>query len=189
MVAGIGTQINPLHEFARRFDRENRAMRGAPTALGLAIFLLARAGAAMPAAAAADAFVVAQAMVPPTGMEDANKPMPMEERMRARFPQQVRVGDLIGLPVLDESASTIGHVTKVVRTKDDKIALIVAYGGLFGWGARPVAVPIEAVGVLGRQIASLDMAPSQYASAPSWRDASAQALPDDATIRIALARR
>jgi hypothetical protein len=45
------------------------------------------------------------------------------------------------------------------------------------------------VGMLGRQIASLDMPPSQYASAPSWRDASAQALPDDATIRIALARR
>ena len=161
-------------------------MRGAPTALGLAIFLLAPAGAAMPAA---DAFVVAQAMVPPTGMDDANKPMPMVERMNRRFPQPVRVGDLIGLPVLDDRASTLGFVRQVVRTKDDKIALIVAYGGLFGWGARPVAVPIEAVGMLGRQIASLDMPPSQYASAPSWRDASAQALPDDATIRIALARR
>ena len=46
---------------------------------------------------------VAQAMVPPTGMDDANKPMPMVERMNRRFPQPVRVGDLIGLPVLDDT--------------------------------------------------------------------------------------
>ena len=32
----------------------------------------------------------AQAMVPPTGMEDASKPMPMLDRMNRRFPQPVR---------------------------------------------------------------------------------------------------
>ena len=131
----------------------------------------------------------AQAMVPPTGMNDAAHPMPMDERMNMRFPQPVRVGDLIGLPVLDDNESTIGHVRQVVRTPQGGIALIVSYGGWFGFGARPVAVPIQVVGILGREIASLDMPPSEYASAPTWHRTAADALPDNATIRIALARR
>jgi len=132
---------------------------------------------------------LAQAMIPPTGMEDANKPMPMDERWQRRFPQPVRVGDLIGLPVLDDNSSTLGPVQKVVRNNDGKIALVVSYGGWFGWGARPVAVPLEAVGILGRELASLDMPRSEYASAPTWQGAGAQVIADDAVIRIALARR
>jgi hypothetical protein len=54
--------------------------------------------------------MLAQAMAPPTGVMDAEHPMPMNERMLKRFPQPVRVGDLIGLPVLGENASTLGHV-------------------------------------------------------------------------------
>ena len=117
------------------------------------------------------------------------KPMTPAERMQARFPQPVRVGDLIGLPLLDDSSCTLGRVREVVRTADGKIELIVAYGGLLGWGARPVAVPIEVVGIQGRELASLDMPRSDYAAAPTWRDAGAQPLPKDAMIKIALARR
>jgi hypothetical protein len=131
--------------------------------------------------------VLAQAMVPPTGMDDANKPMPMVERMNRRFPQPVRVGDLIGLPVLDDRSSTLGFVRQVVRTAAGNIQLIVSYSRWFGWFGRPVAVPIEVVGIEGRQLASLDMPRSDYAAAPTWQGQDA-ALPDDATIRIALAR-
>jgi hypothetical protein len=122
-------------------------------------------------------------------MEEKKKPMTPAERMQARFPQPVRVGDLIGLPILDDSSSTLGHVREVVHTADDKIALIVSCGGLFGWGARLVAVPIEVVGIQGRELASLDMPRSEYAAAPTWRNAGVQPLPEDATIKIALARR
>ncbi len=104
--------------------------------------------------------VMAQAMIPPTGMDDANKPMPMAERMSRRFPQPVRVGDLVGLPMLNDSASTLGYVRQVVRTSAGKTELIVAYNkwfGWFGWFTRPVAVPLEAVGIEGRQLISLDM--------------------------------
>ena len=100
---------------------------------------------------------VAQAMVPPTGMGEEKKPMTPEQRMQARFPQNVRVGDLIGLPVLDDSSSTLGHVREVVRTQTDKIELIIAYRGFLGWGTRLVAVPIEVIGIQGRELASLDM--------------------------------
>jgi PRC-barrel domain len=151
-------------------------------------------GFLLPAAATAPVsnppIVLAQAMVPPTGIDDANKPMPMAERMNRRFPQAVRVGDLIGLPVLDDRASTLGHVAWVVRTPAGKIMVIVAYSrwfGFFGWFVRPVAVPIEAVGIEGRQIVSLDMARDEYATAPAW-NGGAIPLGRDATIRIALAR-
>ena len=150
------------------------------------------AGLTLPVGATAPVFdppiVLAQAMVPPTGMDDANKPMPMVERMNRRYPQPVRVGDLIGLPVLDNRSSTLGFIRQVVRTAGGKIELIVSYSRWFGWFGRPVAVPIEVVGIEGRQVASLDMARSEYAAAPVWQGQDATALPDDATIRIALAR-
>jgi hypothetical protein len=163
-------------------------MRNELTTIGLTIFLLTPVNA-VPVPPLRPAFLVAQATVAPTGMENEKRPMTAEQRMQARFPQPVRVGDLIGLPVLDESACTLGHVRWVVRTENDKIELIVSYGGFLGWGARPVAVPIEVVGIQGRALASLDMPPSDYAGAPTWKGVGARALPDDATIKIALARR
>lgn len=111
------------------------------------------------------------------------------ERMRRRFPQPVRVGDLIGIPVLDNDSRTLGYVHQVVRTPQGDIELVVDYGGWFGWGARPVAVPIEVVGIFGRQLASLDMPPSEFAAAPTWHDMNDTVLANDASISVALARR
>jgi PRC-barrel domain len=126
-------------------------------------------------------------------------PMPTEAeaRMQRRFPQPVRVGDLIGLPVLDDNDSTLGHVRQVVRSPDGKIRLIVSYGGWLGgwlnWGGRPVAVPIELVGILGRQIAAIDMPRKEFAAAPTWATSGAadgdQPILAGETIRIALTRR
>jgi hypothetical protein len=177
------------------FDWENRRMNCVTTfraARGLAIILALGLSvltkAPTPADAHAAPIVLAQAMVPPTGMTDAKSPMPMNERMLKRFPQPVRVGDLIGLPVLDESASTLGYVRNVVRTPAGDIALIVSYSRFWGWFGRPVAVPIEVVGIEGRQLVSLGMDPKEYSDAPIWQDKDATALPHDSTIRIALAR-
>ena len=111
-----------------------------------------------------------------------------EQRMQARFPQPARVGDLIGLPVLDDRARTLGYVHEIVHTDKDKILLIVDYRGFFGWHSRPIAVPLEVVGIAGRHISSLDMPRHDYESAPTWKDTSAQAVSADAVIKIALAR-
>jgi hypothetical protein len=112
-----------------------------------------------------------------------------EIKMARRFPQKVRTGDLIGLPMLDDNDVTLGHVTKVVRTPEGKIKLIVSYSSWFGWFGRPVAVPIEAVAILARQIASLDMQPPEYAKAPTWVEGKDQPIPDNEIIRIAITRR
>lgn len=112
-----------------------------------------------------------------------------EAKMSRRFPQKIRVGDLMGLPVLDDGDVTLGHVRKVVRTPEGKIKLIVSYSRWFGWGGRLVSVPIEVVAILGRQLASLDMAPAEYEAAPTWIDASNVSIPPDEIIRIAITRR
>jgi hypothetical protein len=49
-------------------------------------------------------------------------------------------------------------------------------------------VPLAVVGIAGRQISSLDMPRSEYASAPTWQNAGAQVLAADAMIKIALSR-
>ena len=170
--------------------------RGAKLQLAAAILALAAAtafsgptDAGSPAAATDGLLVLAQAMVPPTGMNDAQNPMPMDERMNRRFPQPVRVGDLIGLPVLDDDDSTLGFVRQVVRTPQGGLELVVSYSRWFGWFGRPVAVPLAAVAILGRQLASLDMPPSEYAAAPTWRQTAETVVPNDATVRVALGRR
>ncbi len=155
--------------------------------------LMAAAGAA--SAAGMDRLVVtAQANIPPTGMGDkdmamAASNMAAEDRMKRRYPQPIRVGALIGARVSDNDSRTIGYIRQVVRTPQDKIDVIVDCCGWFGWGARPVAVPIAVLGVFGREVASLDMPRGDYASAPIWQSNGGTVLPDDDTIRIALARR
>jgi hypothetical protein len=111
-----------------------------------------------------------------------------EQRMARRFPQPVRVGDLTGLPVYDENESTLGHVQEVVRTPAGRIQLIVSYSPWFGWWGRPVAVPIELVGIFGRQIAALDMSRQDFAKAPTWSGGEAKPITANETIRIALTR-
>jgi hypothetical protein len=109
--------------------------------------------------------------------------------MQRRYPQPVKVGDLIGLPVLDDDDRTLGRVKSVVRTPSGKIQLIVPYGGFLGWRQRPVAVPIEVVAIAGRQLAALDMTRAEFDAAPAWNDPRSQPIPASETIRIGLYRR
>jgi hypothetical protein len=143
-------------------------------------------GAWVPAAAAVDA------SSPNPATNAAKQPTP-EEIFNSRFPQPVKVGDLVGLPVLDYDDATIGHVRNVVRTPTGKVQLIVTHGGWPAgwstWRSRLVSVPIEVVAILGRQIVALEMSRDQFASARTWSDADGQAIAPTETIRIAISRR
>ena len=124
----------------------------------------------------------------PTQGAAERQPTP-EERMRRRFPHPVRVGDLIGLRVLDYNDVTIGVVRHVERTVEGKIQLIVAHTGPLGLGGRLVSVPIEAVAIFGRQLASLDMKPEEYASAATWTTGATELLGIEERILIGLTKR
>jgi hypothetical protein len=121
--------------------------------------------------------------------EKADEEESPEAKMAKRFPQKVRVGHLIGLPLLDENDVTLGHVQKVVRSPEGKIKLIVSYSKWFGWFGRPVAVPIEVVAILALQIDAVDMPREDFESEPTWSQGNDTVISDDETIRIALARR
>lgn len=112
-----------------------------------------------------------------------------EEKMARRFPQPVRVGFLVGLPVIDERSATVGRVRDVVRTPEGKLRLVMPYGGLFGIGGRTIAIPIEAVAMLGHQVAAVDMPRAALELAPTWYGAGDQPLGPDEVIRVGLTRR
>ena len=121
--------------------------------------------------------------------DDDEENLSPEEKMRRRFPQPVKVGDLIGLPMLNGDDSTIGYVRHVVRTPEGKIQLIVNRGRLFGWGGPLVQVPIEAVAILARQIDLLDISREEFRATPVWSAAATQPIPPDEMIKIAISRR
>jgi hypothetical protein len=128
---------------------------------------------------------------PATARTEVDTP---EARMERRWPQPVQAGFLIGLPVLDDDDRTLGIVRRVMRTPADKIVLIVDhhrwYGlGRLGLGVRPVSVPIEVVAIFGRQLASLDMPPAEFAAARTWAPQHETDIPPAERIRIALTRR
>ena len=155
---------------------------------------LALTGAAAFAAGAERALIVAQANIPPTGMGDKDMAMAAahmaeDERMKHRYPQPIRVGALIGARVSDGDSRTIGTIRHVVRTAQGRVEVVVDCCGFFGFGTKPVAVPIAVLGALGREVASLDWQRGAYASAPAWQDPGDTVLGDNDTVQIALARR
>jgi len=161
-----------------------------PACLGIGLLALAGTGLAAHPLDEHPVVVAAQdAASMAVEEKEPERPATPEERMNRRFPQKVKVGDLIGLPVLDDNDVTLGHVTQVVRSPEGKIKLIVSYSKWFGWWGRPVAVPIEVVAILARQIASLDMAPQEYEAAPTWAGTDDRPIPDGEIIRIAITRR
>jgi hypothetical protein len=87
----------------------------------------------------------------------------LAERAARRFPQPVVVGDLIGHDVLEptEAQHVLGRVKSVVRRKDGSLDMIITTGGVLGIGARPVAVPIDAMALLGEFVAVMEFSPEQ----------------------------
>jgi hypothetical protein len=122
--------------------------------------------------------------------DDDKEPQPTpEQKMAKRYPQPVRVSFLLGLPILDEKSSIIGHVQAVVRTPEGKIELVMPLGGFLGIGTRLVPIPIEIVGMLGAQVAVIDMPADRFMSSPTWTSSRAKPLDPSETIRVAITRR
>ena len=121
-----------------------------------------------------------------------NQNLSPEQKFARRYPQAVKVGFLIGLPVLDPQRSTYGYIREVVRTAEVKILLVVPYRGWLGWapvdwGRKTVAVPLETVAIQGRQVSALEFSAQDFVAAPAYAGGET-ALPAGETIRIAVSR-
>jgi hypothetical protein len=109
--------------------------------------------------------------------------------MARRFPQPVRVGYLIGLPVQDYDDRVLGSVTEVTRDGDGKIGVIVSHCDWLIWGCRPVRVPIETVVILARHLNLMDIPRQVFLALPSWTEVGETQIAADDTIEIGLGRR
>ncbi len=116
--------------------------------------------------------------------------MSLAEAAARRFPQPVRVGDLLKRQVLRpmESQPTLGWVHDVVKRTDGSIEIVVDYGGVFGLFARPIAVPVEAMVLLGQYMEIVDFTPDQLKQFKTFDGAGTAPLPPDSVIRVGLAR-
>ncbi|MBV9785119.1 MAG: hypothetical protein JO264_15015 [Acidisphaera sp.] len=134
------------------------------------------------------------AMLICSGMAHAQQPAPpgmsLAEAASRRFPQAVRVGDLVQREVLQpiESQPRLGRVREVVQQADGTIDVVVEYGGLFGLFARPIAVPVDAMVLLGEYMEIVDFTPKQLRHFKTFDGAGTTKLPGDSIIRVGLAR-
>jgi hypothetical protein len=96
----------------------------------------------------------------------------------------VRVADLLNLPIVDDSKSTMGRVRGVVRTGDGKIQLLLPIGGLFGFGERLVPIPIENVALAGPQVMVIDVPPDRFQKSATWYGSNSETLAAAETISI-----
>jgi len=96
----------------------------------------------------------------------------------------VRVADLLDLPIVDETKSTMGRVRGVVRTDDGKIQLLLPLGGLFGFGERLVPIPIENVALSGPQVMVLEVPPDRFQKSATWYGSKSVTLAPGETISI-----
>jgi hypothetical protein len=105
-----------------------------------------------------------------------------------RFPQPVRVGDLIHRTVLEptESRSVLGHVVEVIRGNQGGYAIVIRYGGTWGFGGRDIAVPLDAMVLLGAELEVLDLTPAQLSRLPTY-DGTSPVLGADDVIHMGLA--
>jgi hypothetical protein len=161
-----------------------------PRSIAFRVVVTAALSAAFIAAPIKIGFATTPQDAPPKAEE---KTSTAEQRFERRYPQAVKVGHLIGLPVLDDRDSTYGYIRAVVRGSDGKFHLIVPYRGWLGWaptdlGRKTVAVPVEAVAILARKVIALDFKRDLFAAAPEYTGTEAP-LGADETIRLAVYRR
>ena len=124
------------------------------------------------------------------GDKDDDDDETLAEKAAARMPQPVVAGTLLDRDVLEplESQPVLGHVAGIVRANDGTINVIVNYGGLLGFNARPIAVPVDAMTLLGDDMEIVDFTPAQLRSFPTFDAAGTTPVPSDQVLRVGLAR-
>jgi hypothetical protein len=122
-------------------------------------------------------------MPPPPGMS-------LAASTDMRFPQKVRVGDLPGREVLRpvERQDILGRVRAVVQDRDGQIMIVIGLGGVFGFGTRSVAVPADAMVLLGQDVEVVAFTPKQLHALPTFSSAGTTQVPADTLIRMGLAK-
>jgi hypothetical protein len=116
--------------------------------------------------------------------------MSMTTSAAMRFPQPVRVGDLLGRDVIQpvEGQNFLGTMRQIVRDPNGTLAAVINLGGFLGFGSRPVSVPVDALVLLGQVVEVDAFSPAQLRQLPTYSPGTAAPLPPDAIIKVGLAK-
>lgn len=109
-------------------------------------------------------------------------------RAADRYPQPVRVGDLIGRGLIGptEAQPLLGHVEAVAVGPEGSTTLRIRTWSWWPWGGRRVLVPAAAVSLLGEHVALTGLDAAAIGTLPDA--APLPSLPDAATISVGLVR-
>jgi hypothetical protein len=126
------------------------------------------------------------------GIAASETPLPTVKELAAlvasRSPQPVRVGDLrdrkVMLPL--ESHRVLGRVADIVRLPDGQVDAVLNYGGFLGFGTHPIAVPTDAIALLGADLVMLGYTPGQLDQLPTFSTVGSTPVPPNDVIRMAL---
>ena len=118
------------------------------------------------------------------------EPHALAAQAARRFPQPVRAGNLVGRAVIRpvESQDLLGHVSGVVRGPDGALLVVMRTGGVLGVGARRIAVPLDAMVLVGDVMEVLGLSPAELDGLPPYDGGGAAPVGPDEGVRVRLAK-
>ena len=122
-------------------------------------------------------------MPPPAGMS-------LAQSNAMRFPQPVRIGLLLGRVVMQpvESQNVLGHVRSIERDGNGQIMVVISFGGFLGIGSRLIAVPLDAMVLLGNVVEVAAFTPKQLRGFPTFTASGTTPVPADTVVKVGLAK-
>jgi hypothetical protein len=125
----------------------------------------------------------------PAPAERKEPTLALEERYRARLPQPIEAGRLLGLEVVDEGNHVVGKVRDVIRMRDGTVQVVFDYLSFLWREGEHVPVPIEAVALAGQRLAILDMPREVVEKRMTWYGIGGASLPPGEKVAIAMIKR
>jgi hypothetical protein len=75
-----------------------------------------------------------------------------------------------------------------VRNAQGDVFVVMSYGGFMGIGGRSIAVPVDAMVLLGQDMEVVAFTPQRLAAFPTFSPAGTTPVSDDTTIKVGLAK-
>jgi hypothetical protein len=66
--------------------------------------------------------------------------------------------------------------------------IVVDFGGFFGFGSHPIAVPVDAMVLLGQDMEIVAFTPEQLRQFPTFSPSGTTDIADDTIIKVGLAK-
>lgn len=122
-------------------------------------------------------------MPPPPGMT-------LAASTAMRFPQPVRAGTLIGRDVIRpvEAQDYVGSVRALVENASGQVLVVMKLGGFLGFGGRLVAVPLDAMVLLGQDMEVVALTPAQLRTLPAFSAKNLRPVDAARVLKVGLAK-